>query len=51
MDKAKQTRDFFDFEWNMELKAGVDRVSWNRFWEETGKIFLPFTTIDEGRFL
>ena len=21
--KGKQTRDFFDFEWNMELKAGV----------------------------
>ena len=22
--KGKQTRDFFDFEWNMELKAGVE---------------------------
>lgn len=37
--KGKQTRDFFDFEWNMELKAGVEEYLGTDFEKRQGKYF------------
>ena len=37
--KGKQTRDFFDFEWNMELKAGVEEYLGTDVEKRQGKYF------------
>lgn len=48
--KAKQTRDFFDFEWNMELKAGVEEYLGTYFGKRQGKYFCLSQPLMKGDF-
>lgn len=48
--KAKQTRDFFDFEWNMELKAGVGEYLGTDFGKRQGKYFCLSQPLMKGDF-
>lgn len=48
--KAKQTRDFFDFEWNMELKAGVEEYLGTDFEKRQGKYFCLSQPLMKGDF-
>lgn len=48
--KGKQTRDFFDFEWNMELKAGVEEYLGTDFEKRQGKYFCLSQPLMEGDF-
>lgn len=48
--KAKQTRDFFDFEWNMELKAGVEEYLGTDFGKRQGKYFCLSQPLMKGDF-
>ena len=48
--KAKQTRDFFDFEWNMELKAGVEEYLGTDFGKRQGKYFYLSQPLMKGDF-
>ena len=48
--KAKQTRDFFDFEWNMELKAGVEEYLGTDFGKTQGKYFCLSQPLMKGDF-
>lgn len=48
--KGKQTRDFFDFEWNMELKAGVEEYFGTDFEKRQGKYFCLSQPLMKGDF-
>lgn len=48
--KGKQTRDFFDFEWNMELKAGVEEYLGTDFEKRQGKYFCLSQLLMKGDF-
>lgn len=48
--KGKQTRDFFDFEWNMELKAGVEEYLGTDFEKRQGKYFCLSRPLMKGDF-
>lgn len=48
--KGKQTRDFFDFEWNMELKAGVEAYLGTDFEKRQGKYFCLSQPLMKGDF-
>ena len=48
--KGKQTRDFFDFEWNMELKAGVEEYLGTDFEKRRGKYFCLSQSLMKGDF-
>lgn len=48
--KAKQTRDFFDFEWNMELKAGVEEYLGTDFEKRQEKYFCLSQPLMKGDF-
>ena len=48
--KGKQTRDFFDFEWNMELKAGVEEYLVTDFENRQGKYFCLSQPLMKGDF-
>ena len=48
--KGKQTRDFFDFEWNMELKAGVEEYLGADFGKRQGKYFCLSQPLMKGDF-
>ena len=48
--KGKQTRDFFDFEWNMELKAGVEEYLGTDFEKRQGKYFCLSQPLRKGDF-
>lgn len=48
--KGKQTRDFFDFEWNMELKAGVEEYLGTDFEKRQGKYFCLSQPMMKGDF-
>ena len=48
--KGKQTRDFFDFEWNMELKAGVEEYLGTDFEKRQGKYFCLSQPLMKGDF-
>ena len=48
--KGKQTRDFFDFEWNMELKAGVEEYLRTDFEKRQGKYFCLSQPLMKGDF-
>ena len=48
--KGKQTRDFFDFEWNMELKAGVEEYLGTDFEKKQGKYFCLSQPLMKGDF-
>lgn len=48
--KGKQTRDFFDFEWNMELKAGVEEYLGTDFEKRRGKYFCLSQPLMKGDF-
>lgn len=48
--KEKQTRDFFDFEWNMELKAGVEEYLGTDFEKRQGKYFCLSQPLMKGDF-
>ena len=48
--KGKQTRDFFDFEWNMELKAGVEEYLGTDFEKRQGKYFCLSHPLMKGDF-
>lgn len=48
--KGKQTRDFFDFEWNMELKAGVEEYLGTDFEKRQGKHFCLSQPLMKGDF-
>ncbi len=48
--KGKQTRDFFDFEWNMELKAGVEEYLGTDFGKRQGKYFCLSQPLMKGDF-
>ena len=48
--KAKPTRDFFDFEWNMELKAGVEEYLGTDFEKRQGKYFCLSQPLMKGDF-
>ena len=48
--KAKQTRDFVDFEWNMELKAGVEEYLGTDFGKRQGKYFCLSQPLMKGDF-
>lgn len=48
--KGKQTRDFFDFEWNMELKAGVEEYLGTDFEKRQGKNFCLSQPLMKGDF-
>ena len=48
--KGKQTRDFFDFEWNMELKAGVEEYLGTDFEKIQGKYFCLSQPLMKGDF-
>lgn len=48
--KGKQTRDFFDFEWNMELKAGVEEYLGTDFEKRQGKYFCLSQPLLKGDF-
>lgn len=48
--KGKQTRDFFDFEWNMELKAGVEEYLGTYFEKRQGKYFCLSQPLMKGDF-
>ena len=47
---GKQTRDFFDFEWNMELKAGVEEYLGTDFEKRQGKYFCLSQPLMKGDF-
>ena len=48
--KGKQTRDFVDFEWNMELKAGVEEYLGTDFEKRQGKYFCLSQPLMKGDF-
>lgn len=48
--KGKQTSDFFDFEWNMELKAGVEEYLGTDFEKRQGKYFCLSQPLMKGDF-
>ena len=48
--KGKQTRDFFDFEWSMELKAGVEEYLGTDFEKRQGKYFCLSQPLMKGDF-
>lgn len=48
--KGKQTKDFFDFEWNMELKAGVEEYLGTDFEKRQGKYFCLSQPLMKGDF-
>ena len=48
--KGKQTRDFFDCEWNMELKAGVEEYLGTDFEKRQGKYFCLSQPLMKGDF-
>lgn len=48
--KGKQTRDFFDFEWNMELKAGVEEYLGTDFEKRQEKYFCLSQPLMKGDF-
>lgn len=48
--KGKQTRDFFDFEWNMELKSGVEEYLGTDFEKRQGKYFCLSQPLMKGDF-
>lgn len=48
--KGKQARDFFDFEWNMELKAGVEEYLGTDFEKRQGKYFCLSQLLMKGDF-
>ena len=48
--KGKQTRDCFDFEWNMELKAGVEEYLGTDFEKRQGKYFCLSQPLMKGDF-
>lgn len=48
--KGKQTRDFFDFEWNIELKAGVEEYLGADFEKRQGKYFCLSQPLMKGEF-
>lgn len=48
--KGKQTRDFFDFEWNMELKAGVEEYLETDFEKRQRKYFCLSQPLMKGDF-
>ena len=48
--KGKQTRAFFDFEWNMELKAGVEEYLGTDFEKRQGKYFCLSQPLMKGDF-
>ena len=48
--KGKLTRDFFDFEWNMELKAGVEEYLGTDFEKRQGKYFCLSQPLMKGDF-
>lgn len=48
--KGKQTRNFFDFEWNMELKAGVEEYLGTDFEKRQGKYFCLSQPLMKGDF-
>ena len=48
--KGKQTRDLFDFEWNMELKAGVEEYLGTDFEKRQGKYFCLSQPLMKGDF-
>lgn len=48
--KGKQARDFFDFEWNMELKAGVEEYLGTDFEKRQGKYFCLSQPLMKGDF-
>lgn len=48
--KGKRTRDFFDFEWNMELKAGVEEYLGTDFEKRQGKYFCLSRPLMKGDF-
>lgn len=48
--KGKQTRDFFGFEWNMELKAGVEEYLGTDFEKRQGKYFCLSQPLMKGDF-
>lgn len=48
--KGKQTREFFDFEWNMELKAGVEEYLGTDFEKRQGKYFCLSQPLMKGDF-
>ena len=48
--KGKQTRDFFDFELNMELKAGVEEYLGTDFEKRQGKYFCLSQPLMKGDF-
>ena len=48
--KGKQTRDFFYFEWNMELKAGVEEYLGTDFEKRQGKYFCLSQPLMKGDF-
>lgn len=48
--KGKQTRDFFNFEWNMELKAGVEEYLGTDFEKRQGKYFCLSQPLMKGDF-
>ncbi len=48
--KGKQTRDFFDFEWNMESKAGVEEYLGTDFEKRQGKYFCLSQPLMKGDF-
>ena len=48
--KGNQTRDFFDFEWNMELKAGVEEYLGTDFEKRQGKYFCLSQPLMKGDF-
>lgn len=48
--KGKQTRDFFDFEWNMELKAGVEEYLGTDFEKRQGKYLCLSQPLMKGDF-
>ena len=48
--KGKQTRDFFDFEWNMVLKAGVEEYLGTDFEKRQGKYFCLSQPLMKGDF-
>lgn len=48
--KGKQIRDFFDFEWNMELKAGVEEYLGTDFEKRQGKYFCLSQPLMKGDF-
>ena len=48
--KGKQARDFFDFEWNMELKAGEEEYLGTDFEKRQGKYFCLSQPLMKGDF-